>query len=329
MSDSIVATIESTLNEVTSVPEDAPVTIESPESRAVKANAAADKAADARNAAGKVDALQDKKEAGIITKQEAKQLKEYELKVNGKTEKIKFDPTDDESVKSWLQKARASDSKFQEAAEVRKAAMQFIDDLKKNPRRVLSDPNIGVDLKKFAEEIMNEQIAEMEKSPDQREKEALQNELKKIKEDRDREKKSSEERELSRLQVEHERNLEAEMSAALDVSGLPKTPRTVKHMAEMMMIAMQHGIELSAKEIAPIIKSTTLREFKDVVNSLADDQLEDFLGKEVIGRLRKRNVARAKAVDTANGVKSVGEVKKSEKAEAPSQKMSIRDFLKV
>jgi hypothetical protein len=72
-------------------------------------------------------------------------------------------------------------------------------------------------------------------------------------------------------------------------------------------------------------------EFKEIINSLSDDQLEDFMGKEVIGRLRKRNVAKAKAILTANSVKSTGasEAKKAEEKKEPVKKMSIRDFLKV
>lgn len=266
-----------------------------------------------------------------LTKKEEKQLKEYKLKVDGRERSVKLDLNDDAEVLKYLQKAEASDKRFQEAAEVRKAAMTFIDELKKNPRKVLSDPNIGVDLRKFAEDIMNEQIAEMEKSPEQREREKLQKELEQLKAQAKEKEDAWKKSEFERLQVEHERQLETEISAALDVGGLPKTARTVKNMAEMMMIALEHGIDLSAKDIAPIIKTTTLSEFKEIVNSLADDQLEDFLGKEVIGRLRKRNVAKAKAVDTASSVKSTGvsETKKASESKEPMKKQTIRDFLRV
>lgn len=275
--------------------------------------------------------LQAKEEAGEkLTKEEKKQLKEYKLKVNGREKTIKFDPSNDEEVIKYLQKAEASDSKFQEAAEVRKAAMQFIEELRKNPKKVLSDPNIGVDLKKFAEDIMNEAIQDMEKTPEQREREKLQRELEELKKQREDEKKAWEDKEFERLQAEHERQLETDISVALDVGGLPKTARTVKAMADYMMVALQNGIELTPQEIVPIVKNTTLGEFKEVVNSLSDDQLEDFLGKEVIGRLRKRSVAKAKAVETANAVKPTGasEVKKQE-PQAPAKKQTIRDFLKV
>lgn len=274
------------------------------------------------------DVLAKKSEGEKLTKKEEKILKEYKLKVNGKDEIIKFDPTNEEEVKSWLQKGRASDQKFQEAAEVRKAAMSFIEELRKNPKKILSDPSIGVDLKKFAAELMDDQIKEMEKSPEQKEREKLQKELQELKDSRDKEKKDFESKERARMDAEHERQIESDISTALDVGGLPKTPRTVRTMADYMMIALENGINLTANEIIPIVKSTTLGEFKEVVSSLSDDQLEDFLGKEVLGRLRKKNVAKAKAVETANSVRSTGtEVKKKE--EAPVKKQTIRDFLKV
>lgn len=262
-----------------------------------------------------------------LTKKEEKLFKEYKLKVNGRDKVIKFDPSNDEEVTKYLQKAEASDSKFQEAAEVRKAAMQFIEELRKNPRKVLSDPNIGVDLKKFAEEIMNETIQDLEKTPEQRELDKAKKELQDLKKQREDEKKDSESKEFTRLQAEHEKTLESSISAALDVGGLPKTPRTVKHMAEMMMIALDNNIDLTPQDIVPIIKSTTLSEFKEVMNSLTDDQLEDFT-KDLMPRLRKRNVAKAKAVETANAVKSTGnETKKT--IESSVKKQTIRDWLKV
>jgi len=306
----------------------APAAVETPKTEVESSEASPEVAADAPAAVADIAA---KKESGEkLTKKEEKQLKEYKLKVDGREKSVKLDLSNDEEVKKYLQKAEASDKRFQEAADVRKAAMQFIDELKKNPKKILSDPNIGVDLKKFAEEIMNEHIQELEKSPEQREREKLTKELEELKRQREEEKKSTEAKEFSRMQAEHERQLETDISTALDVSGLPKTARTVRAMADYMMIALENGIELSAQEIAPIVKNTTLSEFKEVVGSLGDDQLEDFLGKEVIARLRKKNVAKAKAVETARAVKPTGtEIKKKDEAHPLAKKQTIRDFLKV
>lgn len=255
--------------------------------------------------------------------------KKYKLKVDKDEEEVEFDPHNDEEVKKLLQKGKSSDKRFQEAADVRKAALEFIDELKKNPRAVLSNPNIGIDVKKFAEQILNDELLELEKSPEQKEKEKLTQELEDLKKqakDRDEQVKNSE---MQRLQLEHERRLESEITAALDIGGLPKTPRTVRIMADYMMIALQNGIDLSPQDIAPIVKDMTQKEFKEVVNSLSDDQIEDFLGKEVIARLRKKNVAKAKAVDTANSIKSTGNDNKGREPEKASEKMTIRQFLKA
>ena len=156
--------------------------------------------------------------------------------------------------------------------------------------------------------------------------EKLKKELEALRKEREDEKKDWEAKEFARLQAEHERQLETDISAALDVGGLPKTARTVKAMAEYMMIALENGIDLSAKDIVPIVKNTTLSEFKEVINSLSDDQLEEFMGKEIIGRLRKKSVAKAKAIETASAVKPTGEGIKKPEDKKSDKKQTIRDF---
>lgn len=273
------------------------------------------------------------KEAKAAVKEEIKNLKKkYALTVDGKNEDLELDLGNDEEVKKYLQKAKAADKRFQEAAEVRKAAMEFIDQLRKNPRRVLADPNIGIDVRKFAEEILNEEIKEMEKTPEQREKDKLLKELEEFKAKAKENEENAKNAERQRLESEQERILETEISSALDVGGLPKTPRTVKAMAEMMMIALENGIDLSPKDIAPIVKNTNLKEFKEIVDSLSDDQLEDFLGKEVISRLRKKSVAKVKSAQTAsaaNSIKSTGQSPKQASQPAKNEKISYRKFFGV
>lgn len=258
----------------------------------------------------------------------ASSKKKYKLQVNKQEREIEFDPSNDEEVKNWLQKGLGSEQKFQEAAELRKAAMEFIEELKKNPRAVLTNPNIGVDVKKFAEQILNDELKEMDKTPEQKEKEKLTKELEDLKKQAKDREEAVKQSDFQRLQLEHERSLEAGIAAALDIGGLPKTPRTVKAMADYMMIALQNGIDLSPQEIAPIVKDMTQREFKELVQSLPDDQLEDFLGKEVLSRLRKKNVAKAKAIDTSNAIKSTGKTDTATSKE-PAKKMTMKEFFGI
>ena len=258
--------------------------------------------------------------------------KKYSLTVDGKNEDIELDLDNDEEIKKYLQKSKAADKRFQEAADVRKAAMDFIDQLRKNPRRVLTDPNIGIDVRKFAEEILNEEIKELEKSPEQREKDKLIKELEEFKQKAKDGEESAKKAARERMEIEQERILESDITSALDIGGLPKTPRTVKAMAEMMMIALENGIDLSAKDIAPIVKNTNLKEFKELVTSLSDDQLEDFLGKEVLGRLSKKRLAKAKGPSPSaalSNLKSVGNSPKQSSEPKKVEKQTFKKFFGV
>lgn len=137
-------------------------------------------------------------------KQEAKStLEKFNLKVYGKEFEETIDLGNKNDLTKRFQKAAAADRSMAEAAEIRKAALQFIDELKKNPRKVFRDANLGIDERKLAEEIMNEALEDLEKSPEQREHAKLMKELEDIKAQRDTEKKTWESREFARLQADH------------------------------------------------------------------------------------------------------------------------------
>lgn len=256
-----------------------------------------------------------------------KELKEYKLKLNGKEKVVKFDPYNDEEVVRYLQKAEAADAKFREAAELRKSAEQFIEILRKDPRRVLSDPNIGIDVKEFAKQIINEEIEDMQKTPEQKEKEKLQREIEELKEKQKLEAEERQTKEFMRLQEEAEHKLDNDITQALEMGGLPKTARTVKTMAEMMMLALQNDIDLSPQDLVPLVKKQTLSEFKEMLSSSNDDVLEEFL-KDHLPRLRKRQASKAKeAIKTANSVKPTGNATTSKPTEA-EKKQTLTQWLR-
>lgn len=254
--------------------------------------------------------------------------RKYQLQVNKQNRELELDFDDEEQVKGYLQKALAADSKFQEAANLRKSAEQFIDMLRKNPARVLSDPSIGIDVKAFAQQIINQEIEDMQKSPEQREKEKLQKELEELK---DRYKKDDEERksrEFQRLQAEAEEKIESDITGALDTSNLPKTPYTVKKMADLMLLALQNNIDLSAKDVVPLLQKQMKQEIREMLSAANDDVLEEFLDNNVKTRLRKRNVARAKeALKTATNVRDSGSTTKAKSVEPEQKKFTMKEFL--
>ena len=266
------------------------------------------------------------------TKAIEKQLKKYKLKVDGEESDFEIDLNNDEEVKKHFQMSKASSKKMSEAAELRKSAEQFIDMLKKNPRKVLSDPNIGVDLKNLAKEIIDQELEESLKSPEQIEKEKLQAELQELK---DKQKKDNEDRknkELQRLQSQHEQEIQTNIEAALKTGELPKTPYTVRKMAELMMLALENNIELKPKDLVPLLRKQMNSDIKELFSASSDDVLEELVGKDNLTRLRKRGLAKVKndkVAQTAASIKQTGN--NSSKTEEPKEgtKQTIRDFLKI
>lgn len=268
------------------------------------------------------------KEEKQAEKKLEKQLKKYKLKVHGKEVEEELDINDDEAITKHLQMSKAAQIKMQEAAELRKAAEEFITLLKTNPRKVLSDPNINVDLKKIAEEYMQEQIENAAKSPEQLEKERLQKELEELKSKYEKDEKERKEAEFKRLQAEQEEKIQSDIESALNTNNLPKTPYTVRKMAEMMMIALQNGIDLSPKDLVPLLRKQMNADIKDLFSASSDDVLEELIGKDTISRIRKRNLAKVKqAAETANQVKTTTA---SSKKESPKEekKITIKEFLR-
>lgn len=263
-------------------------------------------------------------------KELAKQLKKFKLKVDGKEVEEEIDMADEEGLTKKLQLARAAQKRMQEATELKKAAEEFIEMLRSNPRKVLQDPNINVDLKKFVQEYLDEEIQNASKSPEQVEKEKLQKELEDLKEKYKKDEEDRKSREFSRLQAEQEEKIQTDIEGALKTSNLPKTPYTVRKMAEMMMLALQNDIDLSPKDLVPLLRKQMTADIKDLFSASGDDVMEELLGKENISRLRKNTVKKVQqkqVAQTANSVKQTGVSDKNvEKKE--EKKISLKDFLK-
>jgi hypothetical protein len=257
--------------------------------------------------------------------------KKYQLKVDGQTENFEFDPTNEAEVTKQLQLARVSQKRMQQFSEYENNVKNLFDLLQKDPIKVLSDPRLGVSeetRKKMAEMIINNEITEMQKSPEQKEKERLQRQYEDLKQQHEAERKAREQSEMSRLQQQYAQQFDNDISDAINSSGLPKTSRTVRYFAEAMMFCVQNNIDLGARDLAPLIRKQTMGDFRDIVNSLPDEEFEDFVGKDNISRLRKRSIQKIKQVAaTAQQVKDTG------KADAPKptqedKKVSARDFFK-
>src|ERR1019366_5639000 len=271
--------------------------------------------------------------ASKAAKVEAKKtLRKLTLKVDGQEyeQDLPFELPDDpkaiEYMKRELQMAIMGQNRAQHAAGLEKDILQFFQELQENPKKALSNPVFKdrLDLKKLAAEIIEEEIENSKKSPEQLEKEKMQAELQAMKEERENEKKSSEQREFERLREKYAEDYDMQITAALEGNKIPKSAAAVKKIADYMEIAVNAGKDISVNDLIPIIREELSNDFLQHLNSLPDDQLDQYIPKAIQDRLRKRVVAKAKAATSNPALKgntnvaSTGKV--TEKKEEPVKK---------
>lgn len=284
-----------------------------------------------------IEALQEKAENGTLTKAEKKMLKELDIKVDGKTykEKLPFEiPDDPESIeymRRQLQMSKAASKRMQEHSQLQKDVGQFLEMLRKNPRKALSDPSIGVDVKELAKAVIEEEIANSQKSPEQLEKERLENELKELKEKYEKDKESAKAKEFERLQQEQTERYDMLMTQALDKSDLPKSPYVVKKMADYLLLALDNDIDATPEDVLPLVRDEIYGDLKEMFAVMPEDVIEKVIGKDVLNKVRKKNLAKAKQappVPLKSAVKDVG-ASKAEAKQEDKQKMTFKEFFGV
>lgn len=266
--------------------------------------------------------------------EQKKKLKALKLKFNGKEidEELPFEIDEEhaEWMKKQLQMSKLAQSKAQEAAELQKEVVAFIQELKTNPKKALANPMIGLDVKQLAAEILEEEIENSKKTPEQLKIEEYERKLKEI-EEKNAQEKAEQERQRQEIALEraYEKYDNMIVSALEANPDLPSNPYIIDKMVKYMSIAVEEGYEPEMDIIANIVREEVNNDVKHLLTVLPVDKVEQLLGQEVLGKLRKSRLESAKKAPppTKKIAKDVAAVKKQEAPAA--SKVTIRDFLGV
>ena len=273
------------------------------------------------------DAIEEAQEEGASAEEIASMIREFELKVNGKTINKKIDLSDEEAVKRELQKAYAGQQAMQKSAELEKIYAQEIERLKADPFSVLEE--LGLNPDELAELRIQQRIEEMKKSPEELAREQMQRELEearqKLREQEDRAK----EAEFAKLQEEAARALDDEISTALDAhTTLAASPYIVKKVADTMMWAMDNGFEdVTAGDVLDTVEAEVKKEISSMMSQLPEEVMEAYLGQKNIDRLRQKRIKAVKETKNVSNLKKES-AKPVEKKEEPAKKVNIDHWLR-
>jgi hypothetical protein len=236
-----------------------------------------------------------------VPAQTAEAIRKYKVKVDGADMEV-----DEKELLSGYSKSKAADKRFQDAMQMRKQSETFINLLKTDPIKVLSDPAIGHDMRKLAEDYLIEQVKNEMMSPEQRELKDIKSKLLKYE---DEKKAFEQQQDLERhqqLESQYTQNYQAEIIQALDQAGLPKTARTAgrfAHYLEQALLrgqqALKEGNEVEAKQWFGMKASDMIdfvrKDYKEdtvsMYGQLPPEQLLQMLGPDIAKKIREADLA--------------------------------------
>ncbi len=256
---------------------------------------------------------------------------EFELKVNGKTKKEKINLKNKDELRNKLQLAAAAQEALAEKSKLTKdqqaleaEIQEFFKLLKSNPKEVLRDPTIGLDIKRFAEEVLNEELEKAAKDPKELELEEARKELERIKKEQEEMKKQQETREYELMVEQHAQKIETDIMTSLSKASLPESPILVKRVADYMSVALANDIDLQVHDVIPIVQKDIQTDIKELMKVMKPEQVKALFG-DVIDMFRKEDIKKIKDVNNLAKVKDTGGA--IEKAPAEEPKMSIKQWL--
>lgn len=235
---------------------------------------------------------------------EKKLIKKLKLKVDGQEfeEDLPFEVDENnkeqlEYIKRHLQMSKSATKRMQEAAKLKQQAEHFVKMLQEDPMKILTHKNFGGEEKfrKMAEEYIARQINEQMLTPEQRQQRDMEDRLRKYEEQEKQSKQQQEQEQVVKLQAHYADEYSKVIEAGLKSQNIPKTPRTVKRMAELMSKNLKHGLELQPEHLAQLVKEDYINEMKEMFGASEGDILLNLLGEDVSNKIRKADLAKLKA----------------------------------
>lgn len=231
-------------------------------------------------------------EERAVKREPAKEKKKYKVK-DGDDE---LEVDEDEVVRGY-QRARAANRKFEEASQVKKQVESFVQALKANPWQALQQ--LGIDPDEAAYSRVKTKIEREMMSPEeiraQKEREEYELDREELKKYKEQEAKVKFEQEKARAFDSYAKKF----TQALEAADIPRSPFTVKRMAEYERQARQAGYELTAQELGELVKEDFHGERSPAYETMNGKQLINYLGTGAVEKIREEILRQAQPKATS------------------------------
>jgi hypothetical protein len=173
--------------------------------------------------------------------------------------------------------------------------------LQEDPEAVLSDKRLPIDKQKLAVKWLEEQIR-TELNPQDPRDAKLSEAERRLKEYEDRDRQAAEAKEKQAYEAAKEQRKTAiaqTLRQAMEATQLSAHPEsaaaTLREMAMYMRAAKERGEDVTPEELVEHVHNSRFHQLYTLAHQFEGDQLIDFLGEEIVNRIRKADLARLKA----------------------------------
>lgn len=243
------------------------------------------------------------------------QARLYKVMVDGDEMEV-----DEEELKRGYAHNKAASKRMEEASMTRKEAAQVMRMFQENPKEALK--YLGKDVRQFAEQIINEELEEAMMDPKDKE---LRDYKRRVDEYERESRLAKEAYDKEQMEAELNRqaqSIQAEITSTLESSGLPKTERTISRMVYYMQSALAAGYNVTPSDVIDQVKQDYIYDFKSMIGGLSEDQIEMFLGQDLVRKVAKSTVKAEKRPTTV--ARSVNENVKPK--DATKKVLAPKDF---
>jgi len=266
--------------------------------------------------------------ASEAAKRLAAERKRYKVKVDGEEAEV-----DEDELLRGYQTTRAAMKRMEEVAQLRGQLESFVKDFQTDPvstlKKLAAIPGEkGAQFRDAVEKFLYEELQKEKMTPEQRELAEAKEKLRAAEEQRKAVEESQRQAKLQAAQAHWAKKYDEEITAALQDPniGLPKTPATVRRMAELMGKSLRAGLDIPATDVARLVREEYLEAQREVVSNLDGEQLVRYLGEDVAKKIRAYDVARLKAKPAPGAPAPAPAKPAAQPAQPQTKRMSEREF---
>lgn len=269
----------------------------------------------AKDTAPKAD-LSPKAPSAVPEAPKAPEKRKYKLNIDGQTHEAEYS---DDQIAVELQKSRAAQKRFEEAAKTQKAWQQLREEGKKDPRLLLKEVAGIENPREWAEKLLAEEWQREVMTPEQKAAAERDQELQTYKQKVEAYEAQQRQQFEAQQQQQLEQQIEADVKQAFELSGFEFNGENLEAFVKVMSDALEYGVELTPAQVVAQVKaqheerdSKFSKSAKEKLLGLKGDALLSELGDDVVREILRASIAKHDTKAAENFAPAAPEPEKTE-----------------